>query len=215
MPLIKNYVASEEIEAAGTKTMILDIKTTRELELSSKSLTKTISYEEIIDLRQRFGSIEVFNEILTRAEGEFEGLEEVIESVETFYEIVWRRTKLELLFIMKYFTNELQKPLAFEQIHKMNDSFNAWFTSNVKYTTITRLRQFYLRTAKKYAEIAIIDIYETDIEAKAKEASQNIDEAYLDDYKEYLEYEFNNALEHHENVYKPAQQKKRDSILFE
>lgn len=219
MPYIKSRIQSENVVFEGVETTILDVEKTRELSLNEQKQKElsvnSLSYKDIEDLRDKYVSNEMFLKILESADERWQAIKKNVESIEIFYEIIWSRTHLELMFLAKYYTQELINPLSFELLVKNGAKFEYWWENNVKYNFLVKLKKFYMDAAEVYANVSPINIYEKDVVFKAKEAIENIEDAYLLDVKKYLEFEWKKAKEYYDEVFSKIQEEKRKSILFE
>ena len=217
MPLIPSKVEADEVLVRNTKTLVLNVEKTKELILQQEENEDLgLSYKQIEEMKERYVSNEIFQDILNHANTEYwVGVRRTVENVDIFYKIVWNRTRLELIFLSEYYINSLRDPLAFELLQKNGVQFDHWFQNTVKYTILVKLRKFYDLVARKYADLVPIDIYEKDIVFKAKKSVQTIEEAYLDDVKALLRHEWGLAKEYYDNVFKKLQEEKRKAIIFD
>ena len=177
MPFISRKVQSELIDFQGTRTLVFDQEKTKELELNRGELS--ISLEEIKRLREKFHSNEKLSKMLEQTDDYWQKINQEINSVEFFYEIVWKRMQIEVLFLINYFTHELVNPEVFAQIIINGATYESWFVNNFKNVFLNKLKDFYMKVVKNYANKVSIDIYETDAEMKVKEVMDNIEEIYV------------------------------------
>lgn len=215
MPLIKSKPESETILVEQVKTLILDVEKTRELMLKDEREILSFSYKQIVEIKEKYESEEMFNKLAEKADENWKAIKKNIDSVEIFYEIVWNRTSLELFFLTNYYTKKLLDPLSFENLYKNNGDFNSWWLNHVVYTLMVRLKKLYIKAAYVYANVSPVDIFEKDIEFKAKEAMEIIEQSNLNDVKEFLEYEWSKAEEYHKDIFSKVQENKRKTILFD
>ena len=217
MPLITSKIEADEVVVRNTKTLILDVTKTKELnEQEENDDSLGLSYKQIEEMKERYVSNELFQEVLDHANTQYwHDVRKNVANVDIFYKIIWNRTRIELIFLSEYYINLLREPLSFEMLQKNGVQFDHWFKNTVSYTILVKLRKFYDLAARKYANLVPVDIYEKDIEFKAKEAVENIEQAYLDDVKAFLRHEWNVAKEYYETVFKKLQEEKRKSIIFD
>lgn len=215
MPFIRKKIESEKIELDNVETTILDVEKTKELVLQEQERVLSLSYKDIEDLRSKYVSNAAFQKILSNADERWTMIKKNIDNVEVFYEIIWSRTHLELMFLTRYYSSEIVNPLSFEMLIKNKTKFEYWWINNVKYNLLNKLKIFYIKAAEIYANLVSVDIFETDVEMKAKEAIDNIEDIYLDDVKAYFEYEWNKSKKYYEEIFKSKQDEKRKSIIFD
>lgn len=215
MPLIRTKIKYEDILLENTKTLILDADKTRELLLEEEKEILGFSYKQVEELKSKYSLNKLSQKILENADEEWKNIKKNIESVEIFYEIVWSRVYLELMFLTNYFVQKLTNPNSFEIIYKNNERFDYWYKNNVKYVLLEKLKQFYIKVCYAYAKVSPINIFEKDFNYKSKEGTEIIEQSYLDDFELYLKYEWDNAYNYHINIFKDMQDKKRKSILFD
>lgn len=216
MPLIPAKIKGDNIIIDDVTTVVLDVDKTQELAAQEQTDLLGLSYKAIQEMRNKYATNEAFQQILNSTRDEYWiKTKKNVESVSIFYDIVWQRTRIELLYMSEYYTKELTDPLAFEFLQNNLVQFTYWFNNTVKYNLLVRLRRFYINAAKNYAQLVPIDIYEQDIEFKAKEAIDIIEQSYLDDVQTFLKMEWNKAETYHRDVFKAAQEKKRKAMLFD
>lgn len=217
MPFISKKLKSEEIEFGNKKTLILDIKKTAEItkELETEGLTgKSLSLIEIRKIKETFGNLESFKDILIKDDKKWLTTLLQIKNIEEFYDIVWERTILELMFLSQYYLSLISNPQSFEIVLKSGDEFEFWFKNNVKYNMLEKIKNFYLKLTRIYANKISIDIYEVDVEAKSKEVINEIKNNHLIQIKEFLSNKWDEAMNNYKVWIKKTQQK-RKSILFD
>ncbi len=218
MPFVTKRLESEEIDFGGRKTLILDVEKTHELSLSNRNI-QGISYKDAIKFKENFRDMEAFKETVKNNDSEvyWKNKEMVIaqiDNIEEFYDIIWERTILELMFISQYYLLLISNPASFENVYQGSKEFEYWFLNNVKYNMLNKIKDFYIKTTIIYANKVSMNVYETDLDIKVKEILDEIENNHLKQVEGLLENTWNDTLEKYIS-WKEIQDNKRKSILFD
>ena len=217
MPYIVKKLESELVDVANQKTLILDVEKTAELTKELDLLGELghgITYKEVLKLRESFGDLSSFQGLLVGENSKWISIIKQIENIEEFYNIVWERTIVELMFISQYYISLISTPQSFEKVLNGGSEFEFWFLNSVKYNMLEKVKDFYMKTIRAYANNISLDVYETDVLIKAKEVMDEIENNHLNQVKDLLETTWNNT----EIEYKKWLEKetnKRKTIIFD
>ncbi len=211
MPYIIKNVNGEEIQKG---VVISDNKKNEGNFEIDGSQGKGISYDEIMKIKSSYSHLNTFNNLNYLNDNERVKLIKEIAEVDEFYENIWERTLIELMFITNYYMSLISNLNSFEQMYKNGAKFEYWFSNNVKYTMLEKIKEFYIKTSIIYAEHSPINIYEKDVEQKAKEIAIKIDNYHLKDVKELLESKWNETLVKF-NEWNEKQEQKRKAMIFD
>ncbi|MBD5423408.1 MAG: hypothetical protein HDR43_02845 [Mycoplasma sp.] len=211
MPYIIKKIEGEEINVNNQGVLILDKEKNFKLEETHGS---GLSYEKIIELKSSFSHLNFLKDVNYLNDNERALIIQEIKDVENFYENIWERTLIELMFITQYYMSLISNLQSFDQIVKTNDQFEYWFLNNVEYTMLEKIKEFYIKTCKAYADISTINIYEQDVEAKAKDIVNRIQKYHVNDVKEMLESKWDETYEEHKK-WKIKEEEKRKTMIFD
>lgn len=216
MPYILKDIVQDEIKIDETPTLILDVQQTKmkNENIIDKQNIKGLSVKEINDIKNKYSDIDLFQKVLDKTEEEWESILKQIENVEEFYELVWERTLLELIFVTQYYIKSISDPKSFDLISISNTEFEFWFNNNVEYNMLEKIKEFYVKTIENYANQVSIDIYESDTGEKTKEILKNIKNGHLTQIKNVLNNAWNEANENYKEWLKKEEQK-RKTIIFD
>lgn len=117
----------------------------------------------------------------------------------TVYEQIFEDAKnltLEKVgFFAVNFRNQLTNKTSFRQILKSGENnFEYWFHNFIEYTLLVRLADYYNQTIASLSDIRGYNVLLTDIEVQRKSTIRFIKENLLDNFKEFLYYEWKKAL---------------------
>lgn len=218
MPYIVKKLTTHEADVAGKKALVLDAQKTaeltQELELNGE-LGQGITYKEVLQLKERFGDIALFTKIAeNNSDMKWLSTIKQAQNIEQFYDIVWERTILELMFMSQYYISTISEPRAFEQVLQGGTEFEFWFQNTVKYNMLDKIKEFYIKTVEAYANNVSMDIYESDVLIKAKEVMKEIEETHLEQLKKVLESTWNDTYEKYLE-WEKKEKARRDSIIFD
>lgn len=213
MPFVIKKLESENVNIAETKTLILDMEKTSEIE-KGLGLSKGLTYKEALDIKEKFSALEGFKGASVTKDSNWLTILKQIDNIEEFYSIIWDRTILELMFISQYYISLISNPQSFEQVLLSGDQFDFWFDNNVKYNMLEKIKKFYLVVARIYANKTSIDIFETDVEAKAKIILDEIENNHLVQVKEFLRTTWETAAIR-QKEWDKKQEMKRKTIIFD
>lgn len=219
MPFIAKDLITEEIEFGNYKTLVLNsekmMSMTKELSIDEELQQGGLSYKSILELRNIYGNFSLFSDFFKKNNKvEKVILFKSIENVEEFYNILWERTIIEIMFISQYYFALISNLETFDQIVKVGSSFGAWFKDIVEYNMIEKVKRFYLTLARVYANKLSFNIYESDIEIKLKDLVNEIKGAHLLQVKELLESAWNESMSKYDE-WEKVQQAKRKTIIFD
>lgn len=216
MPYILKEIVQDEVKIDETPTLILDVQQTKVINknIDESKYVKGISVKEINELKDKYADIEFFQDVVQKSDVEWESILKQIENVEEFYNLVWERTLLELIFITQFFINSISEPKSFELLSMSNTEFDFWFSNNVEYTMLERIKDFYVKTIESYANQVSIDIYESDTAQKTKEILEKIESGHLSQLKKVLNNAWNEASENYKEWLK-KEEEKRKTIIFD
>ena len=175
---------------------------------------KGVTYEEVMQMKSSYSHLNSFNNLNYLNDNERVRLIKGIAEVDQFYENIWERTLIELMFITNYYMSLISNLNSFEQIYKSGTKFEYWFSNNVKYTMLEKIKEFYIKTSKAYAEFSPIDIYEQDVEHNAKEIILKIDNFHLKDVEHLLATRWNETLTEFIE-WNQKQEAKRKTMIFD
>lgn len=216
MPYIVKKIIGEEIGLGDQRTLILDVANSDKNEKDFRLISygRGLSYDQIELIKSRFSNVDFLKDINYINDKETMILMKQVENVERFYEITSEKTLIELMFITQYYLSLVSSLASFEKIFKNGMKFDYWFSNNVKYTMLEKIKLFYISISKACANKISMDIYEKDVEAKAKELINKIENQHIREVEALLR-------EAWEETYKEIvdwnkkQEKKRKSILFD
>lgn len=217
VPYIVKKLETQEIEVGNRKTLILDVEKTMELteEMSlNGELGKGLTYKEAIQIKNNFGDLTLFKDLVNKSDSKWISIIRQIENIDEFYNIVWEKTILELMFMSQYYISLISKLESFEQVIKGGAEFDYWFLNSVKYNMLEKIKDFYLKTTQIYANKVSIDVYETDIEIKVKEILDEIENNHLLQVRDLLKTTWNNTMSKFKE-WEAVQNKKRRTIIFD
>ncbi len=210
MPYIIKNVKGTEIQKG---VLVNDKKDNDDFELAN-SEGKGITYEEIMKIKSSYAHLNSFNNLNYLNDNERVHLIKKIAEVDQFYQNIWERTLIELMFITNYYMSLISNLNSFEKIYKNGSKFEYWFSNSVRYTMLEKIKEFYIKTSKIYAEFSPIDIYEKDVEYKAKEIILKIDNFHLKDVKNLLETKWNETFAEFIE-WNQKQEEKRKTMIFD
>lgn len=210
MPYIIKNVKGTEIQKG---VLVNDKKDNDDFELAN-SEGKGITYEEIMKIKSSYSHLNSFNNLNYLNDNERVHLIKKIAEVDQFYQNIWERTLIELMFITNYYMSLISNLNSFEKIYKNGSKFEYWFSNSVRYTMLEKIKEFYIKTSKIYAEFSPIDIYEKDVEYKAKEIILKIDNFHLKDVKNLLETKWNETFAEFIE-WNQKQEEKRKTMIFD
>ncbi len=210
MPYIIKNVKGTEIQKG---VLVNDKKDSDDFELAN-SEGKGITYEEIMKIKSSYSHLNSFNNLNYLNDNERVHLIKKIAEVDQFYQNIWERTLIELMFITNYYMSLISNLNSFEKIYKNGSKFEYWFSNSVRYTMLEKIKEFYIKTSKIYAEFSPIDIYEKDVEYKAKEIILKIDNFHLKDVKNLLESKWNETFAEFVE-WNQKQEEKRKTMIFD
>lgn len=210
MPYIIKNIKATEIQKG---VLVNDKKETENFELTN-SEGKGITYEEIMEIKSSYGHLNSFNNLNYLNDNERVILIKKIAEIDQFYQNIWERTLIELMFITNYYMSLISNLNSFEQIYKNGTKFEYWFSNSVRYTMLEKIKEFYIKTSRIYAEFSPIDIYEKDVEQKAKEIVLKIDNFHIKDVEHLLNVRWNETLTEYIE-WNQKQEEKRKTMIFD
>ena len=105
---------------------------------------KGITYEEVMKIKSSYSHLNSFNNLNYLNDNERVRLIKGIADVDQFYQNIWERTLIELMFITNYYMSLISNLNSFEQIYKSGTKFEYWFSNNVRYTMLEKIKEFYI-----------------------------------------------------------------------
>lgn len=219
MPFIKKHVIGEKIEFAGQEALTKDIEKTKEISLEFSKLGlsgRGLTYKEALEIKNDFAHVDIFSKAAERALVKNNDIEILaqIKNINDFYEIIWERTVIELMFMSQYYLSLISTPQSFEKLVATKDKFDSWFTNTVSYNMIYKIKSFYIDLVKIYASKTSLDIYETDLEIKVKEILEDIKNSHIKQIKVFLSEKWEESRKKFDEWIR-KENMKRNTVLFD
>lgn len=217
MPYIVKEVKSKEIKVGDSSTTILDLENTQAIAAEKEKNNKigTLTYKDILEIKTKLGHLDFAKNLSYINDEKRIALIKEITEIENFYENIWERTLLELMFITGYYLKLIENEIFFEKIIKSSgDKFDYWFFNNVKYTMSKKIKDFYVDLCIQSAENSTLSIYEEDVTLKSKEIVGVIEFQHINEIKDILNEQWDKSYE----IYlatKDKNEEKRKALIFD
>ena len=105
---------------------------------------KGITYEEVMKIKSSYSHLNSFNNLNYLNDNERVRLIKGIAEVDQFYENIWERTLIELMFITNYYMSLISNLNSFEQIYKSGTKFEYWIL-HVPYICLEMRIKYYCK----------------------------------------------------------------------
>lgn len=213
MPYIVKEVKSKKIKVGDSSTMVLDLEGSQNKYEQEK--IGTLTYKDILEIRNRLGHLDFAKNLSYINDEKRLAIVKEITDIENFYENIWERTLLELMFITGYYLKLIENEIFFEKIIKSSgDKFDYWFYNNVKYTMSKKIKDFYVDLCIQSAENSPLSIYEEDVTIKAKEIVGIIEFQHINEVKTALNEQWDKSYEQYLAT-KEKNEEKRKALIFD
>lgn len=214
MPYIVKKVKGKDIQFGNSTTTILDLDV-KGLENENKAKKGSITYKEILEIKSRLGHLNFAKNINYIHDEARSDLIKSITHIENFYESIWERTLIELMFITNYYLGLIENTIYFEKVMKSSgDRFEYWFLNNVKYTMSNKIKDFYINLCIEGANNSSLEIFEEDVTLKSKEIVKIIELQHIDEIKNILNEQWRKSYDEYLER-KEKNEEKRKALIFE